>query len=145
MAYEFNETKLATALQYRRNGGAYKSMECRGHNISIAQRDIIKTHQENPEIDKNHYWSLVNVCKSDTFVSKWIFKMQGRLYVALQGQEYHVGECVFIYPTTDSKKGPVDYMHPIAKYNGLIDLEQAVDLFANEHIYAYNHEQNNLD
>ena len=136
MAYEFNETKLAIASQYRRDGGCYKAMEWKGHNISIKQRDIIKNHQENPEIDKNHYWSLVKVCKSDTFVSKWIFKMQGKLYVALQGQEYHVGECVFIYTTIDSKKGPIDHMHPIAKYYGQIDLEQTIDMFANEHIYS---------
>ena len=63
--------------------------------------------------------------------------MQGKLYVALQGQEYHVGECVFIYTTNDSKKGPIDHMHPIAKYYGQIDLEQTIDMFANEHIYSY--------
>ena len=135
MAYEITEAIANNIGDLMKSGRVFTSHETASGNFSDQQLKHMFELNNNPEIDsKNKYWELVTVCKTNTLVTRWVIKINNKLFSVIQGKIYKVGPACVIYETEDKKKGTCDYNKPYRQYNGVIDMEYCCDIFAHEYI-----------
>lgn len=135
MAYEISEIRQEKLKQFSRRWGVCSTIQIPGHNFMDKYVDNMFEMNNNPEIEyKDHYWELVNVCKTQTWATRWVIRINSKMYAVIQSRIYKIGPAISIFETEDKKNGSCNISKPVKTYPGVVDIETACDFFAAEYM-----------
>lgn len=110
-----------------------KTTECNGGIMDDFTRKRAYLRNSNGIIDEqSKYWTLVKVLKSTTNVVHWLIKMHHQYFVVSQSKLYQLDEVVSIFEA--DRRGRYDNLNPCVIYKSYIDMESAMDAFAQEYM-----------
>lgn len=110
-----------------------KSNECQTGLVEEYRKKRSIIRNQNAEFPRElKYWTFVKVLKSTTSVVHWLFKINGQYFAASQSMQHKGFEQVMIFAS--DRRGTYNICNPLCIYRYYVDLESAIDRFAQEYI-----------
>lgn len=135
MAFEISEIKQKELRDFFRNWGVHSTQQIPGHNFMDKYVEHMFENNNNPQVEyKDHYWELVTVCKTQTWNTRWVIRMNGKLFTVVQGMIYRIGAGTLFFETDDKKNGTCNLSKYIKQYPMIVDMITACDFFAAEYM-----------